>query len=108
MKDTIIPSRTISRYLADMVEGHDILELSTVIKNEARFFSFSIGKDGPHSVKDMNLPAESRVVCYYRDGKFLLPEDETKFKKQDEVVIITHSKHIPELRERWKLEKVET
>ncbi|MFZ7112018.1 MAG: potassium channel family protein [Desulfatiglandales bacterium] len=31
LENTIIPSRTISRYLADMVEGEDIPELSTVI-----------------------------------------------------------------------------
>ncbi|MEJ2726222.1 MAG: TrkA family potassium uptake protein [Deltaproteobacteria bacterium] len=108
LRDTIIPSQTISRYLADMVEGQDILELSTVIKNEVRFFSFTVDKKGPGSLKDMDLPAESRVVCYYRQGKFLLPEEETNFKEGDEVVIITHRKHISELRERWKPEKAET
>jgi trk system potassium uptake protein TrkA len=108
LRDTIIPSQTISRYLADMVEGQDILELSTVIKNEVRFFSFTVDEKGPGSLKDMDLPAESRVVCYYRQGKFLLPEEETNFKEGDEVVIITHRKHISELRERWKPEKAET
>ncbi len=44
-QDTILPSRTISRYLADMVEGLDILELSTVIKGEARFFTFIVDEE---------------------------------------------------------------
>jgi trk system potassium uptake protein TrkA len=39
LKDTIIPSRTISRYLEDMVGGTENVELSTVIKDEARFFT---------------------------------------------------------------------
>ena len=34
LENTIIPSRTIARYLADMAAGVDILELSTVIKGE--------------------------------------------------------------------------
>ena len=58
-------------------------------------------------MKEMNLPTESRAVCYYRANKFLLPQEDTKFKEGDEVVIITHRKHIPELEERWKAEKAE-
>jgi trk system potassium uptake protein len=39
LKDTINPSRTISRYLEDVVGGDENVELSTVIKDEARFFT---------------------------------------------------------------------
>jgi trk system potassium uptake protein TrkA len=102
LKDTIIPSVTISRYLADITQGRDILELSTVIKNDARFLSFTVKKAGPHAVKDMELPQGSSVVCYYRDDQFWLPQDETKFKDGDEVVVITHSNNLSELRERWQ------
>lgn len=90
------------------MEGQDILELSTVIKNEARFFSFTIGEKGPRSLEDLALPAASRVVCYYRDNNFLLPQDDTQFKKGDELVIITHREHISELKDRWKPEQAET
>jgi hypothetical protein len=38
--DTIIPARAIGRYLADVVEGHDILELSGAIKGDAGIFLF--------------------------------------------------------------------
>ena len=102
LEDTIIPSRTFSRYLADMVEGLDILELSTVIKYEARFFTFTIEKGGTRSVEDMNLPEEARAVCYYRGQDFYLVEDGTRFKESDEVVILTHSKNLNKLRERWE------
>jgi len=37
LKDTIIPSRTISRYLEGMVGGTENVELSTVLQDEARF-----------------------------------------------------------------------
>jgi len=99
LKDTILPSRTISR---DMVEGLDILELSTVIKGEARFFAFTVDKEKEKSVADLELPKNAKVICYYRDGRFSLAHDETKLRKGDEMVILTHSENIGELRERWE------
>ncbi|MBN1275999.1 MAG: TrkA family potassium uptake protein, partial [Deltaproteobacteria bacterium] len=92
---------TISRYLADMVEGVDILELSTVIKGEARFFSFTVDKEKGKRVAELDLPGHARVVCYYRDGRFSLADEETKLHKGDEMVILTHSECIDDLRERW-------
>ncbi|NIX59635.1 MAG: TrkA family potassium uptake protein, partial [candidate division Zixibacteria bacterium] len=45
LHDIIVPTQTISRYLADMVAGLDTLELSSIIKNNARVFSFLVQKD---------------------------------------------------------------
>jgi len=101
LKDTILPSRTVSRYLADMVEGVDILELSTVIKGEARFFTFTVDKEKGKSVADLDLPKNTRLICYYRDGRFFLADDTTKLRKGDEMVVLAHSEAIGELRERW-------
>jgi trk system potassium uptake protein TrkA len=101
LKDTILPSRTVSRYLADMVEGLDILELSTVIKGEARFFTFTVDKEKGMSVADLDLPKNARLICYYRDGRFSLADQETKLRKGDETVILAHSEVIGDLRERW-------
>ena len=70
LKDTIIPSRTISRYLVDMVGGGEKVELSTIIKDEARFFVFIAKTEDEVAAKDLNLPAEAKVICYYRDGRF--------------------------------------
>ena len=102
LEDTIIPSLTISRYLADMAQGLNILELSTAIKNEARFFAFVVDDETIHRVADLDLPAEARVVCLYRDGEFQLADEESKIHKKDEVVILTHSKNLLALHERWE------
>jgi len=101
LQNTIVPSRTISRYLADMVEGVDILELSTVIKGEARFFTFTVDKDKGKSLADLDLPKNARIICYYRDGQFTLADQDTTFRKGDETVILAHSEVIADLRERW-------
>jgi len=102
LKDTIIPSRTITRYLVDMVGGGENVELSTVIKDEARFFILIAGEEDAVAVKDLKLPAAAKVICYYRDGKFSHADEDTTFRIGDEVVILTHSKNIPTLQERWQ------
>jgi len=102
LKDTIIPSRTIGRYLEDMVGGGKNVELSTVIKDEARFFTLIAKEEETVATKDLKLPAGAKVICYYRDGKFSHADEETTFRIGDEIVILTHSKNLPALQERWQ------
>jgi trk system potassium uptake protein TrkA len=102
LKDTIIPSRTISRYLQDMVGGSKHVELSTVLKHEARFFTFTAKDEDAVGVDALKLPGEARVVCYYREEKFAHADAETMLRTGDEVVILTHSKNLGELEKRWQ------
>ena len=102
LKDTIVPSRTISRYLEDMVGGGENVELSTVIKDEARLFIFTANEEDAVTAKDLKLPADAKVICYYRNGKFSHADEKITFRIGDEVVILTHSKNMPALQERWQ------
>ncbi|MCC6544180.1 MAG: TrkA family potassium uptake protein [Nitrospirae bacterium] len=99
--DTIIPSRTISRYLQDMVGGGKNVELSTVLKDEARFFTFTAREEDAVAVKELKLPADARVICYYRENKFAISDDETMLRPGDEIVILTHSRNLGNLEKRW-------
>jgi len=103
LKDTIIPSRTICRHLEDMISGLGNFELSVVIKDEARFFTLIAKEEDAVTAKELKLPSDAKVVCYYRDEKFFHADDETQFRKGDELVILTHSKNMPELLERWQV-----
>jgi len=102
LEDTIIPSRTISRYLEDMVGGSENVDLSTVIKDEARFFTLTAKEEEAVAAKDLKLPADAKVICHYRDGKFLHADEQTTFRTGDEIVILTHSKNMQALQERWQ------
>lgn len=102
LKDTIVPSRTISRYLEDMVYGGENVELSRVIKDEARFFVLVAKEEDAVAAKDLNLPAGAKVICYYRDGKFSHADEKTTFCIGDEVVILTHRKNMPVFQDRWQ------
>lgn len=107
LDNTIVPAQTIGRYLADMVAGVDILELSSFIKGEARFMLFRIDKRAPKEVGDLDLPESARVVCRYRDKEFSLADAQTRLKSGDEVLILTHSDNLGELTEKFRPEKSE-
>ncbi|MEJ2469853.1 MAG: TrkA family potassium uptake protein [Desulfuromonadales bacterium] len=108
LENTITPSKTIARYLADMVAGIDILELSSLIKGEARYLMIKIDKSSKGKVKDLDLPDQARVICFYRDEEFNLPEPDTDLRVDDEVIILTHSKHLADLTKRFSPEQSET
>jgi len=107
LEDTIIPARTMSQHLVNMVCGLDNIELSTLLKHDARFFTFVAGKQEALPVAELDLPADAKIVLYYRDEKFYFADGASKFKKDDEIVILTHSKNLPELTERWNPKQVE-
>ncbi|PLX99646.1 MAG: potassium transporter [Desulfuromonas sp.] len=103
LQNVINPSRTISRYLADMVAGIDIMELSSLIKGEARCLMIKVNDETRGDIADLELPEESRIMCLYRDDELLFPDDKTTLKVDDEVVILTHSKHLEKLLEQYNL-----
>lgn len=107
LSNTIMPSQTIARYLADMIGGIDVLELSTLIKDKARFFSFTASPEDQGTTEELELPEGARVICLYRDGEFMLVDDDTKIKKDDEVVVLTFADNLPELNERWYPQSVD-
>lgn len=97
LSDVIIPARTIGRHLAEMVEGQDPLEVSAMVKGDARAFLFVVRGADARPLRDLELPKETRVVCIYRDGALLLPEDDTTLERGDEVVLITHLRQFERL-----------
>lgn len=101
LEDTIVPALTIGRYLADMLQGQDLLELSAMVKDEARVFSFIAGDDDAVAIGALGLPDDSRVICLYRDGRFQLPEADARLERGDEVIVLTHSRNLARLQQRW-------
>lgn len=101
LTDTIIPVQAIARTLADTLAGLDILELATFIRGEVRFFPFVAREEDAGPLSGLELPADTNVICLYRGESFILPKPDTKIAKGDEGVLITHSKNLPVLRERW-------
>ena len=107
LEDTIIPVWALSRYLDNMVRGLDHINLSTLLKEDARFFTFTAGEDDATCVSELGLPKDAKVIFYYRDNKFHFADDDTKLRKGDEIVLLTHSKNLPDFNERWYPKEVD-
>ena len=103
LEDTIVPAMTIGRYLGDMFEGRDVLELSSMIKHQARVFSFVVREAHAGPVRELPLPKESRIICLYRDEKFILPDEDFVLQADDEVLLITHRRNLDELTKEFAL-----
>jgi trk system potassium uptake protein TrkA len=101
LEDTIIPVRTMSQYLENMVRGLDNIELSTVLKHDARLFTFVAGREDNRKIKELELPEDTQVLFFYREDQFNFVDTETALKESDEVVILTHSKNLTDLGKRW-------
>jgi trk system potassium uptake protein TrkA len=101
LEDVIVPDSTMARYLADLCAGQNPLEASALIKGDARVFSFVADKEDEAKVEEMQLPKDSRLMFLYRNEELVLPDADTALQQGDEVVIIAHSKALPELKERW-------
>lgn len=101
LEDIIVPDNTIARYLADLCAGQNPLEVSALIKADARVFSFVATKEDESPIADLKLPDDSRLMFLYRNEELVIPDENTALQQGDEVVIIAHSKTLPELKERW-------
>lgn len=100
LDDTIIPARTMGWHLADMAEGRDPMELSTMIRDEARAYSFVVRDEQAGPLSDLPLPDQTRVICIYREDRVIFPDGDTRLSREDEVVMLTHRDRLDELKER--------
>lgn len=102
LENVIVPTRTISRHLTDLVMERDASDLQNVLKEQARFFTFVAGeKEENVTVADLDLTDKAQVICYYRKDEFNLATGDTSLKEDDEVIILCHKDSVDTLRERW-------
>jgi trk system potassium uptake protein TrkA len=101
LKELIVPDSTIARNLVDICEGNSPLQLSAVVKNDARIFSFIARDRDAGRLSALKLPTESRVIFLYRNDQFMLADPGTSIQAGDEIVVAAHSKVLSSLEARW-------
>mgnify|MGYP001767163242 CR=1 FL=1 len=101
LADSLVPMHMVGRYLADMAEGQNIIELADILRGDARVFSFVCRGSEEVRVADLPLPADTRAICFYRNGaSFRFADPDTRLATGDQVVLLTRARHLGELRER--------
>lgn len=98
LHNTINADQVTARRLVDMVEGRGVVELSTVLRGDVRFFVKSVGEQEAGPLGELKLPADTRVLYGYRDGKLLLPSDDTQLEAGDDLVLLTRSARLEALK----------
>ncbi|WP_305908806.1 TrkA family potassium uptake protein [Methylomarinum sp. Ch1-1] len=106
LNDTIIPTLTNARYLANIAAGRNILELSAVIRGNVRLFNFVVDEADEGPIEELDLPKQSRVIFLYRDNVFQPTDADTELKKGDEVVLVTTTGEYEKLHAKWSNGKV--
>ncbi len=107
LHNLFLPLRTLGCHLAEFAEGGNSLDLQSLIKYDARLFSFIAQAEDEKPVFDISLPSKSRIICVYRDSVYLWPDASMALQMGDEVVMITHIRHLDTLRQRWGSNKRE-
>lgn len=101
LNDTIIPTLTNARYLANITTGTNILELSAIIRGNVRLFSFVADETNEGPISELDLPNQSRVIFFYRNDIFQPADADTILKKDDEVVVVTSTDEYEQLHAKW-------
>lgn len=98
---SLVPMHMVGRYLADMAEGQNIIELSDIFRGDARIFSFRTTPAETGRVADLDLPNEARVMCFYRGGDFHIADNDSVLHEGDDVVVLTTMRNLKALRKRF-------
>ncbi len=102
LTNSLVPMHTVGRYLADMAEGQDIIEISDILHGEARIYSFRVKEDQAGHLADLGLPNTARAIFIYRNSQdFLFADPDTRLKGDDEVAVLTRAGALKSLRERF-------
>ncbi|MGR8930877.1 MAG: potassium channel family protein [Gammaproteobacteria bacterium] len=106
LTDTIVPTLTNARYLANIAAGRNLLELSAVFRGNVRLFSFIADQADEGLVSELSLPKQSRVIFCYRENVFAPLDSDSKLQKGDEVVLVTTAEDYEKLKDKWASGKV--
>jgi trk system potassium uptake protein len=101
LEDTVLPNRAVASHLVELLHGEKSLEMSSLIRGDAEVFNFVVEEKDAVALEALELPADTRIVCLYRDDDFTLPEQVSVLEAGDEVILITHRDRLGELKERW-------
>ncbi|HEX9648340.1 MAG TPA: NAD-binding protein [Alphaproteobacteria bacterium] len=102
--DVIIPDRHVARTLADLVSGTLAEDYSTFFKGAARLFSFAARAEDAGEVEALELPADSRVICLYRDDRLVIAKPGAAIRAGDQVVVLATDAALAKLRDRFAAE----
>lgn len=102
LDNTISATQVTARRLLDTVEGRAVVDLSTVLRRDVRFYVISVSEDEAGPAGELRLPDDTSILYGYRDGELIRPAAQFKLETGDDLVLLTTSGHLEELKQRGK------
>jgi len=100
LDNTISADQVTARRLVDNIEGRGVVELSTVLRGDLRFYVISVGEEEAGPLSELTLPPDTRVLYGYHENELLLPEEAVRVEAGDDLVLLTTSERLKEMQER--------
>lgn len=101
LDQVLVPDRTGSERICDLVEGRDRPQISAVVRAGLRFFAFLLRDGDGRDVDALGLPEDARVIAYSRGEHSALVKPDTRFEEGDEILVLAAEERLEELQERW-------
>jgi len=101
LDDVIVPDRDVGERLADLVEGHDVADLSAAVESGIRFFHFVAREQDVGRIGELDLPDQVRVIVITRGEKSIIVSDDDVLKQDDRVLVVAHRDDLEKLKKRF-------
>ena len=101
LDDVIVPDRDVGERLADLVEGHDVADLSAAVESGIRFFHFVVREQDAGRIGELDLPDQSRVIVITRGEESIIVGDDDVLKLDDRVLVVAHRDDLEKLKKRF-------
>jgi trk system potassium uptake protein TrkA len=101
LDDVIVPDRDVGERLADLVEGHDVADLSAAVESGIRFFHFVAREQDAGRIGELDLPDQARVIVITRGEESIIVGDDDVLKQDDRVLVVTHRDDLEKLKKRF-------
>ena len=101
LDDVIVPDRDVGERLADLVEGHDVADLSAAVESGIRFFHFVAREQDAGRIGELDLPDQVRVIVITRGEESIIVGDDDVLKQDDRVLVVTHRDDLEKLKKRF-------
>ena len=101
LDDVIVPDRDVGERLADLVEGHDVADLSAAVESGIRFFHFVAREQDAGRIGELDLPDQVRVIVIPRGEESIIVGEDDVLKQDDRVLVVTHRDDLEKLKKRF-------
>ena len=99
LRNTINADQVTARRLVDLVEGRGVVELSAVLRGDVRFYVLPVSEDQAGPLSELRLPDGSHVLYGYHEDELFMPEEDTRLRAGDDLVLLTRSGQLEELQD---------